>query len=346
MAGSLSGLKTKMSKNTNLFYMKCTCHSLHLCASYSCKKLPSDVEKLCRNIYSYFAWSSKRVLELKEFQDFCDIKPHKILGLAMTRWLSLEKVICRIVEQWDALQLYFLSQCSEVNNIKPKESANIMLVPEIKAYTLFLTNALKIINELNTEFQSESVRLPYLYNRLEVSVKLILCNFCQTPYIKNKNIKDIVLKDKNHFLPVANICIGTKAQQYIDSENLSEFEKCKIKETIREFYIELISQIKMRFDFEREDLKLLEAITPAKFLSEDELSIVPLMKTFENLYNGDPDDLISQWNQLRLSLNEGKEKDICKFFGLDEPLFKSLIEFIYNLMSLPHSFAAAERNFF
>ena len=30
--------------------VKCFCHSIHLCASYTCKKLPKSLEDLCRKI--------------------------------------------------------------------------------------------------------------------------------------------------------------------------------------------------------------------------------------------------------------------------------------------------------
>ncbi|XP_036329830.1 uncharacterized protein LOC118741972 [Rhagoletis pomonella] len=118
MAGCLNGLKTKLKADVNLFYIKCTCHFLHLCSSYACKKLPHQIEELCRNVYKFFAYSPKRIKDFKEFQDFCEVKPHKILGISLTRWLALEAVISRIIEQWEALQLYFLSCCLEVNGIK------------------------------------------------------------------------------------------------------------------------------------------------------------------------------------------------------------------------------------
>lgn len=162
MAGHLTGLKTRLKRDTDFFYMKCTCHSLHLCSSYACKYLPDKIESLCRKIYNFFSHSPKRISEFKEFQEYCSIKPHKILGLSLTRWLALEKVISRIIEQWQALQLYFISCSMEVNGVKSSEIANLMGNADTKVYMMFLSYILKIINNLNKEFQSEKVRLPYL----------------------------------------------------------------------------------------------------------------------------------------------------------------------------------------
>ncbi|XP_049310267.1 uncharacterized protein LOC125778069 [Bactrocera dorsalis] len=139
MASEVNGLVGKFRNDVNLFYLKCSCHSLHLCSAYACKKLPGQIEQLCRNIYKFFAHSPKRIEEFKDFQDYCSVQPHKILGISMTRWLSLEAVINRIIEQWNPLQLYFLDSVLEVNGIKANEMAMQMNDPEIKTYFLFLS---------------------------------------------------------------------------------------------------------------------------------------------------------------------------------------------------------------
>ena len=95
-----------------------------------------------------------RVEECKEFQDCCNVKPHKILGISLTRWLSLENVINRNLEQWDSLQKNFIYCTLEVDGIKSIDLANSMN-PEIKTYFYFLSYILNIINKLNKEFQSK-----------------------------------------------------------------------------------------------------------------------------------------------------------------------------------------------
>jgi len=78
-----------------------------LCVSEACKKLPRALEDMARNIYNFLKSSSKRQSELKEFQSFLNLEPHKILHPSQTRWLSLAAVVDRILEQWDSLKLYF-----------------------------------------------------------------------------------------------------------------------------------------------------------------------------------------------------------------------------------------------
>lgn len=51
--------------------------------------------------------SSKRSAWFVQFQEFCSTHGHKLLHPSQARWLSLQLVVHRLLEQWDALKLYF-----------------------------------------------------------------------------------------------------------------------------------------------------------------------------------------------------------------------------------------------
>lgn len=90
MMGHLTGLKARFKEILpNIVIIGCTCHSLHLCASYAAKKLPTAIEQFIRDIYSYLSNSAKRLKELEECQIFANEKPTKLLYPGQTRWLSL-----------------------------------------------------------------------------------------------------------------------------------------------------------------------------------------------------------------------------------------------------------------
>lgn len=90
MMGRISGVQARLKEIVpHIYIQKCTCHSLHLCASSATKKLPDDIEQFARNVYSYFSHSSKRASKLAECQVFAHEKPHKMLYASQTRWLSL-----------------------------------------------------------------------------------------------------------------------------------------------------------------------------------------------------------------------------------------------------------------
>ena len=110
--------------------MKCLCHSAHLCASHACEKLPRIVEDVVRDTYSYFSHSVKRLAEFAKFQHFTE--PHKILKPAQTRWLSLQMCVKRILEQWDALKLFFVQQAATERLVAAENLASAYKNPIFK----------------------------------------------------------------------------------------------------------------------------------------------------------------------------------------------------------------------
>ncbi|XP_076032951.1 general transcription factor II-I repeat domain-containing protein 2B-like [Oratosquilla oratoria] len=90
-----------------LFLIKCVCHSAHLCASEACNALLGRCKDLAREMYNFFKCSSKRQSEFVQFQSFIHLKPHKMIYTSQMRWLSLVAVVQRILEQWEALRLFF-----------------------------------------------------------------------------------------------------------------------------------------------------------------------------------------------------------------------------------------------
>jgi hypothetical protein len=162
MFGKNNSVSTMLTEDTgvNDFYtFKCICHSFALCASYACKKLPADLVDLLRNIYNYIASSPKRIALLKEFQDFLETKPHRMLHPSQTRWLSMEAVVKQLLEQYEALKLYFIDA---VTNDQLDSSSNILeklTDLSYKAFLQFLEFILPVFNNLNRQMQSEKVQI-------------------------------------------------------------------------------------------------------------------------------------------------------------------------------------------
>lgn len=131
-----------------IFIMKCVCHSAHLCVSEACKYLPRSCEDLARNIHNFLKISSKRQSELVQFQRFMDIEPHKILHPSQTRWLSLGAVVSRLLEQWEALKLYFADAYLAQRLIATEQIYHNLNDPFMKLFYYFLDWILPMFNKL------------------------------------------------------------------------------------------------------------------------------------------------------------------------------------------------------
>ena len=108
MKGNRIGVQARFKEILpNIYTLGCVCHSVHMCASAAAGKLPIYIEDFITDIYNYFSNSSKRIDQLNECQVFCNLKPHKLLHPAQTRWLSLQAAVDRVLENWDPLIMFF-----------------------------------------------------------------------------------------------------------------------------------------------------------------------------------------------------------------------------------------------
>ncbi|KAF2357151.1 hypothetical protein FHG87_012085, partial [Trinorchestia longiramus] len=93
-----------------LAYPGCVCHSFALRASDAVTVLPSYFEAFLKDLTSYFSRSSKRKNDFQLIQEAVSAPNHQIPKLVQTRWLSRENVISAIIDNYDALLLYFRSE--------------------------------------------------------------------------------------------------------------------------------------------------------------------------------------------------------------------------------------------
>ena len=80
-----SVVKLLTSEFPYVIAVKCSCHLIHLASSYAATKLPKSLEDLCRDMFGHFSRSAKRQNEYKNFQDFFELEPHKMLAPSQTR---------------------------------------------------------------------------------------------------------------------------------------------------------------------------------------------------------------------------------------------------------------------
>ena len=122
-------------------------------------------------ISAHFSCSSKRQEEFEDFQEFTNTKYHRILQPGQTRWLSLHRCVDRLLEQFNALKLYFTSVVSDDTTQTNQTIFTALEDPFTKPYLEFLKYALNHFNKMNALFQSER---PLLYALEECMGKLIL----------------------------------------------------------------------------------------------------------------------------------------------------------------------------
>lgn len=191
-----------------------------------------------------------------------------------TRWLALEQVVARTLEQWPALLHYFLENSFESsdNNLDLVHKIQEELNDTTKLYLLFLSYVLQLTKQLNLEFQSQSVRIHKFLPYVKTFYKTILQNFIKSDvlsdeFLSNPNFSDIYLKNIN------SVYVGAKAELFIKTNKIEINEIIEFKGVGREYYKTLCAQISQRIDFDDKILKHIQGIDPLN-LAESATSII------------------------------------------------------------------------
>uniref|UniRef100_A0A6P7H114 Uncharacterized protein LOC114344781 n=1 Tax=Diabrotica virgifera virgifera TaxID=50390 RepID=A0A6P7H114_DIAVI len=342
MMGSRHSLMTLLKNDIpNLFVMKCSCHSFAICCSYACKKLPDSTEKLLREIYKYFQYSPKKFSQFRQFQDFCAVKPHKMLQPSQTRWLSLVSVVRRVLEQWNALKLFFQNEVltDPDKSITNADTIHISMENVFqKMYLHFLDFILAMVTDLNKLMQAEDPKIFILYTKVESIIKIIIEMFVK-PTALDSDVSKIDYKLPHNLLPLPEVYLGGAVAAFIlENKNLPDSELKKFRISCIHFYQELIDQIKLRFPFDRADLKNMDLLIPANICNKKHSSVMPLVISFSHIISSDQYNNIDlEWRLLRNSVYQEMEKlDFQKFWeyvsqlknGLGEQMFPNIIKLV------------------
>lgn len=157
------------------------------------------------------------------------------------------------------------------------------------------------------------------------------------------------------FLPQCEIYYGEEAEQFILSSVIKKEDLTSFHQHTLKYYIELCSQIRSRFAnlSEYENFNLLH---PKVVLSENK-KLTPLLMQFNHLVQDDLETVSTEYRQIG-NLNSSTKENLLKldfqsfWFEIysiknvdNQSMFSNICNFVFNIMSLPHSSAAAERVF-
>ncbi|XP_058827037.1 uncharacterized protein LOC131687020 [Topomyia yanbarensis] len=338
MTGTEKSLATFLKKDCpSLFVLKCICHSMALCSSYACKHVPDRIEQVCRDIYNYLSCSPLRTSKFDDIQILLELKPMKMLHPSATRWLSLESVVQRILDRFEALKIYFgfLTNVDQVEKIKVVSIYETLNDPVTKLYLTFLAYILNLVNKLNKLFLSETPELLILNSSVSRLFRTILDCFFKSDYMQKLN----------DLTKVSNRSIS------VDQVN-------HFRTNIMRFYITLSNQILKRFNFNDGILVNLTIINPDNIISRKHTSLLPLLQCFPNVISCDQiqtiDDEYREVRNINFSeFSNDQLKDPTAFWEkvltmerCDGQLaFPALKVFIPCMLILPHSSASVERLF-
>lgn len=228
----------------------CICHLENLALKAAIKSLHINIDSLLVVINTHFYLSVKRKEEFKEFCDFVNITYKKILVHVETRWLSLLRVVERVLQLWPALVSYFNSH-PDAEKRGRIQTIKEQMCEETKLYLLFLNFILPTVNAFNVAFQARSYTTIHLLHpemkkltkrilRYFVNLEIInLIDPTQTPYQEDVNhLGDDVIEVGDDTRDLANNLLEGMGRE-VD----------KFFHDVRLFYIKFVSTIFQKFPF-------------------------------------------------------------------------------------------------
>ena len=248
---------------------KCVAHSIHLCSSEAAKTLPRACEDLLRNIYNFFSHSAKRTHELKEFQEFCDVKPHKLLHVCATRWLSLHAAVERLLQQWNAVKLYFQGRGFE-ERLLAVDTINAQINdPSNYCYLRFLYFILSRITKFNLLFQKESPTIHLIHDNISELYKFLLCTFSYDHIVCNLRLNEIDPSDESIHKPLNQLYLGSDLHEIFQKTDFQNHENMiqDIRKRCKTFLIVLCQEIRKRFDMDNKLWNLAAYLHPNRVMS-------------------------------------------------------------------------------
>ena len=362
MMGKHSGFQALLKKDVpSVFILGCICHSLALCASKAASVLPSWLESFMKGVGTYFSKSSKRQHEYQLLQEAVSVSNKKILKLSTTRWLSRGMVISRLIEQWDALKIFFQTESISEKDTTASTMFNTMNTPGSKHMLFFLNYVLQKVDIMNLIFQSETFKLHILYNIIHREYRLLLSMFVKDSILDSDKIKLFNIDPKasvNH-KEISDVFVGGRCEAELKNNSLGQTENL-FRNDCKKFLIILCSEIRKRFHFEDNSIiSYLSSLDPKEALSKGRKmkNISLLANNFPMLIPADKlDKLEDEWRELlvlkaeitdlveleppQFWLSVGKLKN-CR----EDQVFPLLSNFMADLTVLPHSSASAERVF-
>ena len=243
--------------NPDIQFIKCTCHSLALCAEKAFSSLPGCLEYLISAIPRWFSVSSLRREDYKQIyatMNDGNENHEKFVSPSTTRWLVRGKCMYSILIQWEELKAYFSSIVDK--SFDARMLKDMILDESNKLYLTFACPIIQNFEALNAAFQASNPDPTKLFQELDE--------------LRNFLLKKIYRNFSQRQLPwlLSDGKLGDKFELDLKVCNLSADKKKAIQMRCHDFIVEAVKQIDKRIDKTTMKLNYIKYLSPQKCLSQ------------------------------------------------------------------------------
>lgn len=377
----LNNLNIELLKHdkTLIEFGTCVLHPVATCFKNALNKFTLDFDEFVIDVHSFFKFSACRKEDFKLASLITDIETFQMMRHVSSRWLSLKKVLQRILDQWDNLIEYFLNMLPKMNNFNDvqKKGRYQRIVNVLKSSTakIAISFAIYVATILEKHillpFQSDKPNIHLIYKAMGDLLYSLLIHFVRKDYVGSIDAYKLgKIETKKVCKPIAEIMFGKSTEDLIlrtidgsikNRRNILEDIRI-IKEEMKLCYIDLVERLQKKLNVRSRFLQYSayidpnnrfnpNAVTGIKYLAQ---KIGNSLKSSLKMSESDwVDKVVSEFNFFIL------EKDIPhKFDRLDDFWFqieditednrkkyKHLCDLCFHIMTLSVTNVEAERGF-
>lgn len=373
LCGKNKSLFTLLKKeNPQIVLVKCTCHSLNLCCSKASSSIFENADFLIKELYNYFSHSPLRSILYKRAFDLINTgvdsqRFRKLVQISGTRWLSYGAAVKRILEQWVELKYHFSLISTAENDKTAQHIYNELCDNKNRIFLLFINPIVNEMNNLNLQFQSDSMDAGSMHQKLCSTLLLFSSKiFKPSVLINTENLDNLIVVSNtaidtpSSFLTLELIDFGSEFETslsefvvsdeevYLLKENCFIYLKMLLKEMLnrlpdninifkvyRYFSFSMCCKLpQIKFSEVREALKpLMDPLVPMGTY-ETQWGKLPFVNWMDFFDNTIPTNLLELWPKIY------NYKDAAGTY-----YFKEISLVILNMLVIPTSNACVERVF-
>ena len=259
MCGQNNSVITRFREvNNNIVHIKCICHSIQLCSSYTLRALSRNIEFMVSEAYTWFCHSTLRLQKYKSL--YCSInigdEPLKILKLSNSRWLSIAPCMQRLLQQYEELKLHFEVARDEERNYTADLLYQMYYDAENKLYLMFLEPILIELNRVNRLFQLDRCSPIKLTDEIVTMYRSILLRVVRpTTFTTWLSTMEYDIDNPENHLPLGAIYFGTNFTLFVEEATIDRAIVNRVKERCRNYLMELLREMRKRLPTNMEQLQ-------------------------------------------------------------------------------------------
>lgn len=343
----------------------CTIHLIHNAFLKGLQQCGNEISDLLVALKYFFKDNPSRWADFEMIQNKLKIKNHHFIKHVATRWLTIGPAATRLIEQWPAVNEYFLkyvpTKCPYIEKTdRYKSIVQVLKSPVTKPTILFVISSSELFAKYTELFQKNEPLVHLIYSEIKLLLVTVMSRFCKTVCMEligtNISSVDEIFKPEN-LKPVEEITFS--AELSLEISKLKPFDKARFINDTKNHYITACKYIFKSIPILQKSsiIKHLRCLAPSNIKSKN--SVKDISELVSKLpFDVQQDQAVDEWRLIQLEIasntlkinSEERVDDFWNHIFLKErvagvPKYPVLTLVIKPLLSLSHGNADVERVF-